>query len=106
MAMPVKERVTVGKYFEQLLVSNSVQVLSPIKYKDSEMSGGAMEAFITNYGANILYTYDGTTPTSTVGHVLADGGILILKGQNQMENFKCYAQGSTSSLLSITYEFE
>lgn len=104
--LTVNQRVTVGRNFEQLTVSNSVQVLTPSKYKDSAMSGGAMEALLTNYGATILYTYDGTTPSATVGHVLPDGGVLVLRGQNQMSNFKCFRQGSVSSLISITYEFE
>lgn len=106
MPLTVNQRVTVGRNFEQLTVTNSVQVLTPSKYKDSAMSGGAMEAFLTNFGANVLYTYDGTTPTALVGHVLPDGGVLVLRGQNQMAAFKCFRQGSTDSLVSVTYEFE
>lgn len=104
MAQVVINRVTVGYDFEALTVADSVQVLTPSKYKDSVTSGGASEAFITNDGAEIRYRYDGTAPTSTVGHVLADGGILVLKGQNQMEQFKCIRTGGISSEISVTYE--
>lgn len=104
MAQVVINRVTVGFAFEALTVTDSVQVLTPSKYGDSETSGGASEAFISNDGAEIRFRYDGGTPTSTVGHILADGGILVLKGQQQMSSFKCIRTGGVSSEISITYE--
>lgn len=97
-------RPTVGRYFEQLTVSSSVQVLTPAKYMAADMSGGAQEAFITNYGNSLRYTYDGTTPSSTIGHVLPDQGVLVLRGQQQMKNFKCI-RVSADSEISITYEY-
>ncbi len=106
MANVVINRVTVGYAFEALTVANTVQVLSPSLYKDSATSGGASEAFITNDGAEIRYRYDGGTPSATVGHVLADGGILVLRGQNQMSQFKCIRTGGVSSEISTTYERE
>ncbi len=102
----IQFRPTIGFGFEALTVTNSVQVLTPSKYMESNTSGGASEAFLTNYGAAIRYTYDGTTPSSTVGHVLSDGGVLVLKGQNQMASFKCFRLSSTDSEISITYEKE
>jgi len=97
-------RPSIGYSHEELAVTTSVQVLTPSKYADA--SGGATDAFITLNGGNIRYTYDGTTPSGTVGHVLLDGGILVLKGQNQMSQFKCYQTGSARSELSVTYERE
>lgn len=102
----VQFRPTIGYDSEGLAVSNSVQVLTPGKYKNATTSGGASAAFITNYGAAIRYTYDGTTPSATVGHVLADGGILVLNGQNQMSSFKCFRLSSTDSAIYVTYERE
>lgn len=102
----VQIRPNIGYQYEQLTVTSGVQVLTPTKYKDSVTSGGATSAFITNYGNAIRYTYDNlTTPSSTVGHVLMDGGMLTLQGQNQMENFKCYAVSGDSEI-SVTYERE
>ena len=102
----VQFRPTIGFASEGLSVSTGVQVLTPTLYKDSSTSGGASNAFITNYGAAIRYTYDGTTPSSTVGHVLADGGVLVLSGQNQMASFKCIRQSGTDSAIYVTYERE
>ena len=103
----VKFRPNIGYATETLTVTNAVQVLTPGTYGPSTATpGGAETAFITNYGASIRYYYDGTTPSASVGHVLPDGGILTLVGQNQMVNFKCFRLSSTDSILTVTYERE
>lgn len=105
--MVVQTRPTVAKNMETLTVTNAVNILTPSKYMDTTMSGGAQEAFLTNYGAAIRYTYDNvTSPSASVGHVLADGGILVLKGQQQMKAFKCFRLGSVDSEVTISYEYE
>lgn len=104
--MVVQFRPNIGFAFEQLSVTSSVQVLTPSKYKNSSTSGGAASAFLTLDGGNIRYTYDGTTPSATVGHKLLDGGTLVITGQNQMSQFKCFQTGSTGSTITITYERE
>ena len=102
----VQFRPTVGIAFEQLSVTTSVQTLTPSKYQPSNVSGGASEAFLTLESGDIRYTYDGTTPSSTVGHLLKDGGVLVLKGQQQMSTFKCYQTGASGSTITVTYEHE
>ena len=102
----VKFRPNIGYATETLTVSNTVQVLTPATYGPSAATpGGAETAFITNYGDAIRYFYDGTTPDASTGHVLADGGILTLQGQNQMSNFKCI-RVSGDSVITVTYERE
>lgn len=102
----VKFRPNIGYATETLAVSTGVQVLTPSKYVGSAQTpSGAESALITNYGNSIRYFYDGTSPDSSTGHVLPDGGILTLTGQNQMSNFKCIRL-SADSVLTITYERE
>lgn len=103
----VQTRPTIGFAFETLTVADSVQVLTPSKYKDSATSGGASAAFITLETGSIRYTYDNvTTPTTSVGHLLTAGGSLVLLGQNQMSNFKCIRATGTSGVITTTYERE
>ena len=102
----IQFRPTIGYDSEGLAVSNSVQVLSPSKYKEASTIGGASNALVTNYGAAIRYRYDGGTPTASVGHVLADGSSIVLSGQNQMAAFKCIRLSSTDSAIYVTYERE
>ena len=104
--MIVQTRPNIGYNFEQLSVTTSVQALTPSKYKDSDTSGGASSAYITLENGDIRFTYDGTTPTGTVGHKLLNGSSIVLLGQNQMSSFKCFQTGSTGSTISITYERE
>lgn len=104
MANVIVNRVTVGYDSESLTVDTNVNVLTPSKYQDSITNGGASEAFITLDTANMRYRYDGGTPTSTVGHILNDGGVLVLKGQNQMSNFKFIQTGASSGSVYVTYE--
>ena len=106
MPLVVNQRVTVGFQFETLTVADSVQVLTPSLYKDSTTSGGATDAFITLADGQIRYRYDGGDPSSTVGHILDVGGSLVLRGQNQMSQFKCIRTGSTSGTISTSYERE
>ena len=101
----VQFRPDIGFNFEQLTVTNAVQVLSPSKYAPSGTSGGASSAFLTNESNSIRYTYDGTTPSATVGHILPDGGILVLNGQNQMSQFKAF-RVSADATISVSYERE
>ncbi len=102
----VQIRPKIGFAYEQLTVTTGVQVLTPSKYAGTGGFEAAAEASITILGGDIRYTYDGTTPSGTVGHVLRDGGILVLRGQNQMEKFKAYRYGSVDVELSCTYERE
>lgn len=102
----VQIRPKIGFNFEQLTVTTGVQVLTPSKYAATSGFESAASAFLTLNGGDIRYTYDGTTPTSSVGHILRDGGMLTLLGQNQMGAFKCIQTGSSSSEISITYERE
>lgn len=97
---------TIGYSFEQLNVTTSVQVLTPSKYAESSPFGGASSAYLSIESGSIRYTYDGTTPSATVGHLLHDGSSIVLSGQNQMAHFKCYQSGGSGSVISITYERE
>lgn len=70
---------------------NAVEVLSSKK------------ALLTLETAQIRFRYDGTDPTATVGHVLNPNDVLRLEGI-QLQKFKAIRTGSTSGVLSVTYE--
>lgn len=103
----VQFRPTIGYNFEQLAVTTAVQVLTPSKYKNSETSGGASNALLSVETGDIRYTYDGTTPSGTVGHILKKNESIVLAGQNQMSQFKCFQESaSVGSTITVTYERE
>lgn len=52
----------------------------------------------------IRFTYDGTTPTTTVGHILTAGNYVVIEGEADIANFMAIRTGSTSGTLIVTYE--
>lgn len=96
------DKPKVGFDFETLTVGNTAITLTASKYRP--VGEQADSAFITLEGGDIRYRYDGTSPTSSVGHLLSSGGYLILVGQNQMEKFKAIRVGGTDGTFSVTYE--
>ena len=63
----------------------------------------ARKAFLTLETAQIRFTLDGTTVTSSVGHLMEVGQILTLENPDEIRNFRAIRTGS-SGTLKVTYE--
>lgn len=61
-------------------------------------------AFVTAETAQMRYTYDGTTPTSAVGHLLDVGDVLAVEGITNVVNFKAIRTTASSGTLMCTYD--
>lgn len=101
-------RPTIAYDFETLTVSNDAVGLTATKYRPStgDANKNALKAFITAEGGSVRYRYDGTDPTSTVGHILEAGGFLIADGQHQMEKIRFIRTGNSDGVLQVSYERE
>ena len=88
--------------FEQITVSNAVKTLTVGKYTDTD-SKLSKKVFISVEDAQIRYTFDGTTPTSSIGHIANPAEVIILIGTQNIENFKAIRKGSTDAKISVTY---
>lgn len=64
--------------------------------------GNANRAFLTVETAPIRFTIDGTTPTSTVGHLANPGDVIELEGQDELVQFLAIRVGA-SATLKATY---
>lgn len=53
--------------------------------------------------AEIRYTVDGTTPTTTVGTLLEIGDTLTVNGHDVLVSFRAIRTGGTSGQLDCTY---
>jgi hypothetical protein len=80
---------------ESITVSSSAEALTEAK---AELADEAMVSF--EGGAR--YWLDGTDPTTTVGHLAADGDIVMLRGRSQVDGFRVIATGSDISI-RVTY---
>jgi hypothetical protein len=64
----------------------------------------AERAFISAETAEMRFRYDGSDPTSSVGHKLEIGETLVLAGTVNIEQFRAIRTGAVSGVLRITYE--
>ena len=60
--------------------------------------------YVTCETAQCRFRYDGTAPTSSVGHPLNPFDQIYVEGLSNMKNFKAIKTGSTSALLRCTFE--
>lgn len=67
-------------------------------------SSGVARALITAETAQMRYTYDGTAPTTTVGHLLEVGDVLIVEGRMNIDAFRAIRTGGSSGAITVTYE--
>lgn len=54
-------------------------------------------------GAPIRVTLDGTTPTSSVGHLFNPGDVVTIDGEKDVKSFKAIRTTSTSASAYVTY---
>ena len=87
--------------FETITVSSTAVGFTSATYNPA--AGKAKRAQMTCETNAIRYRYDGTAPTTTVGHVLAAGGALSVLGDPAIDNFRMIASGSDATC-SVTYE--
>jgi hypothetical protein len=93
------DTVDVASGFEQIVVSNAhSETLTSATY------GAATKAMITVEGNSIRARFDGTAPTTTIGHLYLVGATITLTGHD-ITHFKAIAVGSDATL-SVTYSSE
>lgn len=82
--------------------------LTAAKLRPIPGSDGALKeckrVIMTVETAAMRYTYDGTAPTTSLGHLVNAGDIIVLLGQPSLDNFRAIRTGGTSADLRVTYE--
>lgn len=95
-----------GFAYEAITVSSAVKTLTEATYNpatSNEDSPRAKRALITVETDQIRYTYNGTTPTSSIGHLLSAGDVLSLNGYGNIKRFKAI-RVTTDASIKVTYE--
>ncbi len=94
-----------GMNFESVTVDNTV---GGVALSSSEFAPGADmpadRAFITVETAQIRFTYDGTAPTTTLGHLADPGDVVKLDSPQSIKNFRAIRTGGVSASLMVSYE--
>lgn len=92
--------------FESITISSSALGLTAGKYNPSDPNQPLKEAqcvVITSETDSIRYTFDGTTPTASLGHLMTSGGVLVLVGISAIRNFRGI-RTNTDATLMVTYQ--
>jgi hypothetical protein len=89
----------VASAFETITVTNAhSETLTSATY------GSATKAYITVADNSIRVRWDGTAPTTALGHLCDSGSIIELTGHD-ITHFKAIAVGA-DAVLSVTYSAE
>jgi len=84
-------------------ISNSAVALASLTGYDATKHVFVNRAVITAITNAVVVTWNGTTPTATVGHVIAANGTLILEGQAKIAALQ-FIRLSADVSLTITLE--
>jgi len=88
--------------FETITVSSSAKTLTASKLSPSGEPPPAA-ALLSLETAAIRYRLDGVAPTSSVGHLLASGDVLLLESITALRGLRAIADTETEGVLSVTY---
>lgn len=103
--VPIQQRIA-GVYtafaYEVLTVTTAVK--TPTAATLVSGSKKARVAYITVESQPINFTYDGTTPSATVGHNLTAGSTLVLTGYANIAALQMYRSAASDATVKITYE--
>lgn len=83
--------------FETITVGDSAGGISS---SDNAKKGGAL---FTNEGADVRWRADGTSPTATTGHTLADGEQLRIYDSKTVRNIRFIQKGETGSTIFVSH---
>lgn len=103
--VPIQQRISknyVGFGYEAFTVSTTALALSASEYVSGNKK--AQVAHITVESQPINYTYEGTTPTSSIGHNLTAGSTLTLEGYANIVAFRMIRSGASDATVKVTYE--
>lgn len=87
--------------FEQVTVANSAIGLTATNI-NGPTHPAALRADCRLETAEVRYTIDGTTPTTTIGTLLEPGDTLVLVGNDVLNYFRAIRTGAVSAVLGCT----
>ena len=101
--------LTVGVYkpytYEAITVADTAIGFTSTNYMNSNATQvRASRVVCTCETAQMRYCYDGTTPTTTVGHVLNANDVVVIMGDDAIKNFKAIRTTASSGAIQATYE--
>jgi hypothetical protein len=59
-------------------------------------------AILTARGAGVMYLYDGTAPSATLGHLLAQNGTVEVVGNANIQALRFIREGASDATMTVT----
>ena len=86
-------------------ISNIVVTISAAgwDWSDGDLAN-ADQAFLTAHSHPVVITWDGTTPTATLGVYLGAGSTANVIGNRNVQAIKLIRQGESDAIVSVTLE--
>ena len=81
--------------FEKLTISDSAKGLTSNKIGEG--------CFITVEDADIRCRWDGTDPDTSTGHLILNGGSLVLNNPGDVTNLRMIRDAATDAIIQVTH---
>jgi len=96
------------KAYESITTATAIGFTSTYFRYPSDFGAPMKAALITVETADIRFTMDGTTPTTTattaIGHLMVSGQSYVVRGWENIRNFKCVnAVGSSGAVIKCSF---
>lgn len=85
------------------IVGATAEALSGVSRLDLARHKANM-VWITPEGGDLRYLWDGTSPTTSDGHLLAEGTPLLIEGRKRILNFKMCGDGGATVTTKFTLD--
>lgn len=104
--MGVASRLLSGDAFahEKITVADTAIGFTAATYGVANKDSTRLTAFVTVEGAYMRYRYDGSNPTTLLGHLSSRGDSFKIEGSQNLKRFRAIAIGDNSASLFVTYE--
>lgn len=90
--------------FETLSPAASAVAFTAATRNPTNGNAPATVAVVSVVSGSIRVRWDGTAPTTTVGHRLTAGDWLTLTDQQAMRNFQCISDDGGTAEVAVTFE--
>ncbi len=101
--MPLREFAVKGLEMKGATVSSSVVSFSSFGFSSSNVTN-ADQAVITARTAGVMVSWDGTDPTATLGHLIAQNESMTVIGNQKIQALKLIREAAADADVTITLE--
>ncbi len=101
--MPLREYAVKGLEMKGATVSTTVVPFSAFGFSSANVSV-ADQAVITARTAGVMVSWDGTDPTATLGHLIAQNETMIVTGNQKIQALKFIREAAADASVTITLE--